>query len=86
MIWDIISDAFEYSNKHCEDIPPHLSLKHFFQAEPRITSLSEDDQVLILQMAEKWGSFIGDRWEKQSLKWFRLEVSVNVSQPRGTCV
>ena len=76
-IWSIISDAFAYSNKDCADIPPDLSLKDFFVEHLPKHDLNEGDQHLTMQMAEIWGSFIGDNWEKQSLKWFWLEVGIN---------
>lgn len=76
VIWKIISEAFGYSNKHCTDIPPDLSLKDFFLERLPTYVLSNDDKALAMRMAEMWGSFIGDSWEKQSLKWFWLEVTV----------
>jgi hypothetical protein len=77
IIWNIISDAFAYSNKHCAEIPPDLSLKDFFIEHLPKLALNQEDQHLTIQMAEMWGSFIGDNWDKQSLKWFWLEVGIN---------
>jgi hypothetical protein len=74
VIWNIISEAFGYSNKHCAEIPPNLSLKDFFLEHLPTRHLSDDDKALVVRMAEMWGSFIGDNWDKQSLKWFWLEV------------
>lgn len=76
LIWSIISDAFAYSNKRCEDIDPDLSLKDFFMEHLPKHKLSNEDYELTIDMAEMWGSFIGDNWYRQSLKWFWLEVSV----------
>lgn len=75
VIWSIISDAFAYSNNHCAEIQPELSLKDFFVEQLPSRGLDKDDQDLTLHMAEMWGSFIGDNWDQQSLKWFWLEVS-----------
>jgi hypothetical protein len=73
MVWSIISDAFKYSNEDCSNISPKKSLSDFFGEKVRETGLSEEDQTLILHMAEMWGAFIGDPLEKQSLKYFWLE-------------
>lgn len=37
------------------------------------SELSGEDRTLILQMADMWGGFIGDPWDKQSLRYFWLE-------------
>ena len=73
VIWDIISEAFAYSNRSCADIAPDLSLKDFFREKLPHRRLNEADEVLAMHMGEMWGSFIGENWEKQSLKWFWLE-------------
>lgn len=72
-VWSIISDAFKYSNEDSASIAPSLSLKDFFREKLAEQTLCSDDQDLILLLAEMWGSFIGDPWERQSLKWFWLE-------------
>jgi hypothetical protein len=72
-LWDLIDDAFKYSNEKCSDIQPNTSLKDFFLARLAELASSPEEQELILMLAEMWGSFIGDPWEKQSLRWFWLE-------------
>jgi hypothetical protein len=73
LVWTIISDAFKYSNENCANISPKTSLKDFFMQKVYEKGLSEEDQTLILQLAEMWGAFIGDPWDQQSLKYFWLE-------------
>ena len=73
LIWELIAEAFKISNEQCSDIRSNKSLKDFFREKLPDRDLSEDDQAQILKMAEMWGSFIGDDWERQSLKWFWLE-------------
>jgi hypothetical protein len=73
LVWTIISDAFKYSNENCSNISPKTSLKDFFTQKVNEKGLSEEDQTLILQLAEMWGAFIGDPWDQQSLKYFWLE-------------
>lgn len=91
IIWDIIGEAFAYSNQSCADIPPGLSLKNWFEKKLPQRGLSAEDNALAMQMAQLWGSFIGDSWEKQSLKWFWLEECLDGGQyearhdGRGKC-
>lgn len=73
IVWCTISDAFKYSNDNCSNISPKTSLKDFFLEKALENGIIEDDQTLIFQMAEVWGGFIGDPWDKQSLKYFWLE-------------
>lgn len=73
LVWDIISEAFRYSNENSSSISPDRSLKDFFLEKVPEKGIDEEDQKLILQMGEVWGAFIGDPWDKQSLKYFWLE-------------
>lgn len=73
LMWDIISDAFKFSNENCSKISPEASLKDFFMQKISKSELSDEDRTLILQIAEMWGGFIGDPWDKQSLRYFWLE-------------
>lgn len=73
LMWDIITEAFKYSNGNSANISPERSLKDFFSDQVITKGLTEEDQNLVLQMAEMWGGFIGDPLERQSLKNFWLE-------------
>jgi hypothetical protein len=73
LVWDIIKEAFKYSNENSLNISPEISLKDFFSEQVVERKLSKADQTLVLQMAEMWGAFIGDPLERQSLKYFWLE-------------
>jgi hypothetical protein len=73
LVWKIISEAFKFSNRDCPNISPKRSLKDFFIEKLTQYELGEEDQRLILLIAEVWGAFIGDPWDKQSLKYFWLE-------------
>jgi hypothetical protein len=35
--------------------------------------LEGEERKLVMQVGEMWGAFIGDPWERQSLKYFWLE-------------
>ncbi|KAL9624394.1 MAG: hypothetical protein Q9160_001356 [Pyrenula sp. 1 TL-2023] len=71
--WDILADAFRYSNDNCHTIAPSLSLKDYFLERLSKGSLEKEAQSSVLEFAETWGAFIGDSFERQSLKWFWLE-------------
>ena len=73
LVWSTISDAFRHSNESCSTIPSSTSLKDYFIETIGQSDLKEDDKKLVYQMAEIWGSFIGDPLDKQSLKYFWLE-------------
>ncbi|OHF00442.1 flavin containing amine oxidase [Colletotrichum orchidophilum] len=72
-VWSLIEDAFKYSNSECTTIDSARSLKDFFCERLADGDLPQDQQARVLLLAEMWGSFIGDSWERQSLKWFWLE-------------
>ncbi|KAK3320464.1 flavin-containing amine oxidase [Cercophora scortea] len=72
-VWEFIEDAFKYSNEACLDISPDLTLKDFFRKKLAESSLSDHQKARVLLLGEMWGSFIGDSWERQSLRWFWLE-------------
>lgn len=81
MMWDIIQDAFAYSNKHSPTINSETSLFEFFQQEvqQRIPDSEPDyerKRDFILQMAEMWGAFVGNPVHTQSLKFFWLEECI----------
>lgn len=80
LMWEIIADAFKYSNS-ASDISPNLSLKDFFVTEIANRDLSQDDKKTLLQMSEIWGGFIGDHVEHQSLKYFWLEQCIDGGIP-----
>lgn len=75
VMWGIIADAFKYSHE-ADDISPNRSLKDFFEESLAVKDMSEIDKVLSLQLAETWGAFIGDAWERQSLRYFWLEECI----------
>jgi phytoene dehydrogenase-like protein len=81
MMWDIIQEAFSYSNKHTASIDPNESLWDFFQKEvarriPDNKPDFEKKREFIFQMAEMWGAFIGSPITRQSLKFFWLEECI----------
>jgi phytoene dehydrogenase-like protein len=81
LMWSIIEDAFEYSNKHGSEIDPNQTLLDFFQEQatmriPETEEGYERRRRILLQMAELWGSFVGSPLSTQSLKFFWLEECI----------
>jgi len=73
LIWSIISEAFKVSNERCSTIPSSTSLKDFLAEKLVQQELNLDEQTLVLQLAEMWGSYTGDPLEAQSLRYMWLE-------------
>jgi hypothetical protein len=81
MMWDIIQDAFEYSNRFGHEIDPEESLLDFFRRSvavriPDGEEGCERKRRILLQMAELWGNFVGSPLSTQSLKFFWLEECI----------
>ncbi|KAI1389924.1 FAD/NAD(P)-binding domain-containing protein [Hypoxylon trugodes] len=81
IMWRIVSDAFEYSNKYSATISPDESLWNFFEREvpKRIPESDEDFEKkrnLVYQIADQWGAFVGSHIFTQSLKFFWLEECI----------
>ncbi|KAH8893477.1 FAD/NAD(P)-binding domain-containing protein [Thozetella sp. PMI_491] len=77
-MWDIIKEAFEYSNKHCQEIDSQKSLFDYFEEKvaehvPETTTGWQATRHTVLQMSRLWGAFVGSPITKQSLKYFWLE-------------
>lgn len=71
--WDILADAFKYSDEDCNGIAPNRSLKDYFIERLSASQLDKEAQSTVMELAEMWGGFVGDPFERQSLKWFWLE-------------
>ncbi|KAL8934893.1 MAG: hypothetical protein Q9216_005684, partial [Gyalolechia sp. 2 TL-2023] len=77
LMWGIIEEAFEYSNKHSASIPQEQSLLDFFKLKLEEKDLPQSTQERILQVCRSWGDYIGGSIEKQSLKYFWLEETID---------
>ncbi|KAF2838418.1 FAD/NAD(P)-binding domain-containing protein [Patellaria atrata CBS 101060] len=85
VLWEIIGEAFKYSNKNSISIPVGQSLKEFIEekllerypdSDTRIDNAAET-RAILMDMAKWWGSFVGSPFEKQSLKFFWLEETID---------
>ncbi|OAL39194.1 hypothetical protein AYO20_01512 [Fonsecaea nubica] len=76
-MWEMIVDAFKYSDEHSADIDPGVSLFEYFRSkldtDKKLTRQQRQD---LLHEAQMWGPFVGDSVEKQSLKFFFLEECI----------
>lgn len=82
IMWSIVRDAFKYSNKHCSEIDPKVSLLDFFQEKvtekvPESAANFEKTRSIVLQMSHMWGAFVGSPVSTQSLKYFWLEECID---------
>ncbi|MCJ1306777.1 hypothetical protein MMC25_000420 [Agyrium rufum] len=76
VFWGTVADAFKYSNES-SDIPTTKSLKNYFIDKLHEKDIPDEDARMALQMSSMWGGYIGESWEKQSLKFFWLEESID---------
>jgi hypothetical protein len=87
-MWQVVLDAFTYSDKNSQIIGSGQSLMKFFEAQ--IAALSPPKyatenwaelQALLMEMARTWGTYVGDSVESQSLKFFYLEDCLDAETP-----
>ena len=77
-MWNIIEDAYKFSNKNSSKINPEENLYDFFRQRSG-TVISDDDansearREVLLQTAELWGAFVGGPIQRQSLRFCWLE-------------
>jgi hypothetical protein len=79
-VWTTIGEAFEYSNAHQDSIPPEKSLYDFFLEKVQQTNFSEEEKKYCLDACKLWGAFVGDKIDRQSLKFFSLEECIDGSK------
>ncbi|KAK4179885.1 putative peroxisomal N(1)-acetyl-spermine/spermidine oxidase [Triangularia setosa] len=82
IMWNIIGEAFEYSEKHGAEIDADKTLLDFFEEQiPKQIPDTEEDyerqRHFVLQMADLWGAFVGSPVKTQSLKFFWLEECID---------
>ncbi|KAL8917873.1 MAG: hypothetical protein Q9208_007695 [Pyrenodesmia sp. 3 TL-2023] len=77
LMWGIIEEAFEYSDKNSASIPQDQSLLDFFKLKLKEKGLPEHVTERVLQACRSWGDYIGGSVEKQSLKYFWLEETID---------
>ena len=89
LLWDdgLIAAAFEYSERCTESIDPGRSLYDFFEekAQGLFTELpkaeAERKRRTLLQFTQMWGAYVGSPVQRQSLKFFWLEKTIDGENP-----
>jgi len=81
MMWTIFEEAFVHSREHTVEIDPARTLLDFCRERVTATVAGMDGSDkrkgrLLLQMCELWGNYVGSPIERQSLKFFWLEESI----------
>ena len=59
-LWKILGDAFRLSSENCSKIEPAVSLKDFLRERLLTSGLNEEIQVVVHELAETWGAYVGD--------------------------
>jgi hypothetical protein len=81
MMWTLFERAFERSRSHGAEIDPSASLLDFCREQvmkmvPETDQDFEKKRRILLQMCELWGNYVGSPVERQSLKFFWLEETI----------
>lgn len=79
-VWDTINDAFAYSEKYGDSIPPERSLLDYFCEKVEQTGFTAAEKALCLESCKLWGTYMGEPVWRQSLKFFRLEQCIDGSK------
>ena len=76
-VWNILGEAMDHSTKSSARIHSSESLYGFFKSwcdeEYRRGRMTAQEVKLTLGMSQMWGAYVGDRVERQSLKFYYLE-------------
>lgn len=88
-MWDdgLIAEAFEYSERCTDSIDPGRSLYDFFdeKSQSLFTDVPEDvaerKRRRLLQFSQMWGAYVGSPVQRQSLKFFWLERTIEGENP-----
>ena len=75
-MWELIVNAFKYSDQNTKDIEPKTSLYDYFKRELSKRDYSQSKLRNALNEARMWGPFIGEPITRQSLKFFFLEECI----------
>ncbi|KAK4448279.1 hypothetical protein QBC34DRAFT_466147 [Podospora aff. communis PSN243] len=81
MMWTLFERAFERSRSRGTEIDASTSLLDFCREQvlemiPETDQDSEKKRRILLQMCKLWGNYVGSPVERQSLKFFWLEETI----------
>lgn len=84
LVWEVLPAAQEHAKSSSETIDPSSSLYDFFKdyctRAVNADEMTGREAELVLGMSHMWGAYVGDRVERQSLKYFFLEDCINGGQ------
>ena len=75
-MWELVVEAFKYSDHNTKSIAPGTGLYDYFQSELSERNYSKAKLKDNLDEAHMWGPFIGESIRRQSLKFFFLEECI----------
>lgn len=84
-VWQILESAIEHSTNRSECIDSFTSLYSFFEnwtiQACQHGEMADRERELVMGMSHMWGAYVGDRVERQSLKFFYLEDCIEGGKP-----
>ena len=86
-VWQILEKAMDYSKSSAHVIDSSSSLYDFFaqQCSLRVHEgdMTNKEAELVLSMSQMWGAYVGEKVERQSLKFFFMEDCIEGSMARS---
>lgn len=85
--WGIVADAYKHSRQHADVISSQESLLDFVHKKAAGKFLhdtpadAQRKRDLVHRIAELWGAYVGGSTKGQSLKYFRLEETIEGPDP-----
>lgn len=84
-VWDILEQGIEVSKASSAILSPDFSLYDYFRdiCDDRVRAgdMESHERDLVLGMGHMWGAYVGDRVERQSMKFFFLEDCIDGGEP-----
>ena len=77
LMWEIIEEAFKYSDQGADSIPQDQSLLDFFKLKLKEKDIPAPIAERVLNLCQSWGDYIGGDIDRQSLKYLWLEETID---------
>ncbi len=77
LMWEIIEEAFKYSDHGADSIPQDRSLLDFFKFKLKEKNIPTLTAERVLNLCQSWGDYIGGDIDRQSLKYLWLEETID---------
>lgn len=76
-MWEIIEEAFKYSDQGADSIPQDRSLLDFFKIKLKEKNIPALNAERVMNLCQSWGDYIGGDINRQSLKYLWLEETID---------